>query len=114
MKRMNLDESWKLCMSMWRWIAEQIRAGCEYSVDVLKEQWLKKHGYKIGKYGEYITGNCFFCTYITSCGKEECSFCPGKKVDGTFNCMRKDYDFFGRPIAFYNKLRSLNRKRLKK
>ena len=36
-----LNECWKNCMSMWRWIHDNWEEGM--SVYEMKEQWLRKH-----------------------------------------------------------------------
>lgn len=107
---MNLNKTWKLCLSMWRWIAEQCRKYSDVDVRDLKKEWLQKHGFKNDKIGAH----CFFCQYNDAHPhkKDNCN-CPARKVDREFNCMDADYDFYHKPIAFYNKLRALNRKRNK-
>jgi len=108
MKRLNLDETWRLCLSMWRWIAKEKRTGSRISVPTLKARWVKKYGF-----GAYeINGDCFFCEYIDKRSRH-CDSCPPCKVDNDFACNHKDYHYASNPIAFYNKLVSLNRKRLK-
>ena len=106
---MTLNKTWRLCLSMWRWIAEQIRKYGYLSVSDLKKQWLREHGFK----KDSIYNDCFFCEhgegYSSICG-----LCPGRKVDPHFNCENFDYSYCYEPIAFYNKLRALNRKRLAK
>lgn len=113
MKRLTLNETWKLCLAMWKWIAGQAKKEGEEGIDIegLKDQWLKKHGYDKGD----ISDACFFCEYHrqhptkgTSCN------CPATKIDKEFNCMEFGYCYCCHPIAFYNKLVSLNRKRRKK
>lgn len=112
---MNLNKTWKLCLSMWRWIAEERRKDNQELVNTLKEEWLQKHGFK----EDEIKNDCFFCNYavthktrvnVTGGG---CGTCPGARVAREFNCDGSDYDYYHYPIAFYNKLRSLNRKRKK-
>lgn len=113
---MNLNETWKLCLSMWRWIAKERRKDNTKDVNLLKEEWLQKHGFK----ESLVKCSCFFCEYsnihkarvkVTGGG---CRTCPGTKVDRAFDCMDFDYHFYNHPIAFYNKLHSLNRKRIAK
>lgn len=110
---MNLNETWKLCLSMYRWIAEQRRKGNSESVPALKEEWLRKHGFNPGD--DSVMDDCFFCEYNDKhpCKKEGCN-CPAKKIDPEFSCISSDYNYIINPIAFYNKLRSLNRKRTAK
>ena len=108
MKKLNLDQTWKLCLSMWRWIAKQIREGSKVSVNLLKSQWLEKHGYEAYE----IMDDCFFCE--SGDKKAGCDPCPGKKVDIEFDCSDSAYNWFSNPVVFYNKLVSLNRERLAK
>lgn len=110
MKKLTLDETWRLCLSMWRWIAKQKRNNSRKNVGVLKFLWLREHGY-----GEAnLDCNCFFCEYIEQRRLMCRNHCPGAKVDKKFKCDNLAYDFDRSPIAFYNKLFSLNRKRLAK
>lgn len=99
-KKQKLDECWKNCLSMWRWIAKEVKAGTDADVGDLKVGWLARHGFS------NISDNCFFCDYGRTYSE-----CPGKLVDKDFNCEDEDYDYWEEPIAFYNKLVSLNRKR---
>ncbi len=114
-KKYTLDETWHLCLSMWRWIAEQIKARSKRSVKELKREWLDKEGF-----GPYeIDDNCFFCDYARyyndnkTCGCVA-GKCPGKLVNKQFSCTNKTYNYEYMSIAFYKKLVSLNRKRNKK
>lgn len=105
-----LDLCWKNCMSLWGWVAEQIKSGSEKTVDELKEEWATTHGFtKVLYY-------CFFCEYTMTPGEdfEDCNKCPAKKVDKEFECCGDaDIHYSTDPIGFYNNLRALNRKRLK-
>lgn len=96
---------------MWRWIAKEIRKDAEQDVEELKEQWIEKHA------KDELVFNCYFCDRNDSLGGDattDCSYCPGLKIDKEFDCNSKEYNFEFHPIAFYNKLRALNRKRLAK
>jgi len=104
-KNFTLDKTWRLCLSMWRWIAKQKREGRDMEINGLKAEWLRKKGIT-----EDIQGNCFFCHYCPG----HCGACPGKKVDPSFECTNDAYQYYDKPIAFYNKLVSLNRKRKQK
>lgn len=110
--KMTLDETWKNCLSMWRWIAKEVRGGREYSSG-MKIEWLGAHGLK----GTQGPNHCFFCSYRDNNEYESdpnavCPGCPGSFVDKSFDCMGNDYPY-DEPLKFYNKLVSLNRKRLK-
>lgn len=109
--RMNLDDTWKNCLSMWRWIAKEVRGGNKRSSACLKRDWLRRRDIR------HISSDCFFChfgvTHDLQVKNAECEICPASKIDPTFYCMTVEYDYCAEPIAFYNKLVSLNRKRLK-
>ncbi len=112
MKKLTLDETWRFCMSLWRWVAKEVRIrGWELGlVEELKEEWLDKKGFPFGE----VDSNCFFCAYKKNRGYSDCRLCPGRKIDKDFDCFHIDYDFAEEPIKFYNNLVSLNRKRLAK
>ena len=111
-KKLTLNETWRLCLSMWKQIAKQKRAGDKKDVESLKEDWLKKYWT-----GKHIYCECFFCDYQEqrSTGGDSpyiCPDCPAVLVDPKFNCLHKpSYNYKEHPTAFYNKLVSLNRKR---
>jgi len=95
---------------MWRWIAKEKRKNRRVGVVTLKTRWVKKNGF-----GEdEIAANCFFCEYDESCQRniECCEDCPARKIDKHFICGHPNYRYNTKPVAFYNKLVSLNRKRL--
>ncbi len=106
-----LDKCWKNCMSMWRWVAGEWKKG-RRGVEILKSEWLrrKKHG--------HIYNGCFFCEYGRDMKENPneylgaCDNCPGVLVDSNFKCNREAYNYNTDAVKFYNKLRSLNRKRL--
>ena len=99
----SLDKVWSECLTMWRWIASKRKSACGLAVDVLKTQWLTKHQYGRVRY------NCFFCNYVRK-GSDDtaCINCPGRQIDGSFDCRRGSYHFFNRPAEFYAELRRLN------
>jgi len=104
-----LDDVWKECLRMWRWISDQVRKGNSRDINELKSIWFNKEGYVESD----ICCGCFFCKYDQEENGSMCSNCPGALVDPEFDCRYTEYDSFQEPIKFYNKLRSLNRKRLK-
>jgi hypothetical protein len=111
---MTLEETWKNCLSMWRWIAKEVRKGNKKYPSDLKTEWLAKHGIE----KDEIYNDCFFCEHAATHATRNaaaitCPTCPGSRADKTFDCQHEDYCFSKNPIAFYNKLRALNRKRLK-
>ncbi len=107
MKKLTLDETWKLCLSMWRWLVKRGEKGD--AIYSLKERWTIEHGYKKGE----IRNDCFFCEYNRH-RQYDCFTCPGTKIDNNFDCMNGEYHYKLQPRRFYNKLVSLNRKRLAK
>ena len=113
MKKLNLDETWRLCLSMWRLVAKKKKAESPKSIKGLKEEWAEKHGYE-----DKLQDDCFFCEYNNKRGGKNwmnlCQLCPGKKVNKEFHCERGNNPRWNKqPVKFYNKLVSLNRKRLK-
>ncbi len=105
MKRLNLDETWVLCLAMWKWIAKEARTG--KMACTLKAEWIKKHSFKA------VWANCFFCDWSTKHGGN-CN-CPAKKIDTSFHCEHnEEYRWYNKPIAFYKKLLALNKIRLAK
>lgn len=100
-------------MSLWRWVAKKWKEDNILNVDDLKREWMQAHGFE----EDEIMNDCFFCQYCETHSTEVkgycngCSTCPAVRVDREFFCMGTDYAFDKDPVAFYNKLRSLNRKR---
>jgi hypothetical protein len=112
MKKLTLDETWEKCLSMWRWIAKEKREGSRRHTYTLKKVWLKNHGYQANE----IDCECFFCHYAWEIKKGDCCDCPPRKLEPDFHCVsiNRLYPHWRKnPIAFYNKLVSLNRKRKK-
>ncbi len=119
MKRLTLDETWVLCLAMWKWIAKEGRAatkaGIVWDVCELKREWVDIHGFEKIK----IYHNCFFCEYAHHYSYEDirgegCNLCPARKIDKEFDCHNDEYYYFCYPIAFYKKLLALNKIRLAK
>ena len=118
MKKLTLDQTWKLCVDgMWKWIAKQRRKDNSLDVSELKVEWRRKHFPN-----EFVKHACFFCEYNQQQGGNRCSECPARKIDsklGEFWCEKgmgesKGLYWLDRPVLFYNKLVFLNRKRLAK
>lgn len=116
MKKLSLNETWDLCLKMWKWIAKEKRADNKLSVDSLKTEWLQNHGFE----KDSVYNDCFFCVYEETHTRtvipkaNGCPACPGTKVDLFFNCMDFDYHYDKYPVKFYNKLRALNKIRMAK
>lgn len=109
MKKLTLNQTWRLCLKMWKWIAKQIRDGSKLSVDKLKRKWLKTHT------KDAITNDCYFCEYdqlhsTKRDGPNGCN-CPGNRIEKDFGCMNSDYHFEHKPLKFYAKLLELDKKR---
>jgi hypothetical protein len=118
MKRLTVNETWEQCLDMWKWISLCIGRKTKKSLGDLKEEWLQKNGLSKST----IQDNCFFCDLAKRIddrsGKgwfyPSCVSCPGKKVDEYFQCENLQYHFFENPLAFYAKLKRLNKIRLSK
>lgn len=105
---MTLNQTWKNCLRMWKWIVKQVKKG-RTNVENLKEEWLEEH-----EFTNPLWSDCFFCDYDAqhSSGNDECcSKCPGRLVSKSFNCMESGYDYQDRPEKFYQKLLQLDAKR---
>lgn len=105
-KERTLNQTWILCLRMWRSIAKAKTANPRKWVSTLKRRWLYDNGFTV------LKGDCFFCDNI----KEEpgCVECPGKLVDPSFNCCNLMYHYKRQPVAFYKELLRLNRIRKEK
>jgi len=104
-KKRTLNQTWTLCLRMWRWIAKvwQTPRYRRYDISDLKRIWLKKNGYKNG-----LWCDCFFCDYKSR--GVPCSVgCPGAMVDRNFRCTRFNYHWIRKPIEFYKELLRLNK-----
>ena len=106
MKRLTLDETWVLCLKMWKWIAKEVKNG-RSDISNLKAGWLEQNNLK------GVLDDCFFCEYTEKRNKD-CDICPAVKIDKDFHCSHIEYDFYIKPIAFYKKLCELNKLRLAK
>lgn len=107
MKTLSLNEAWKRCLAMWKWIAEN---RTDKPVVCDKRKWLSEHRPK-----DNPQSYCYFCEYARLASKSEtasCADCPGRLVDSIFCCMSTPYAYHRDPKAFYEKLLELNAKRL--
>ena len=99
-KKLTLNQTWTLCLRMWRWIAK-VWTPDGLDVDILKVQWMKDNGF------EDIESGCFFCDiskYIDSCID-----CPGRLVNLHFKCSNWEYSWSYKPVEFYKELLRLNK-----
>lgn len=106
MKKRTLNQTWTLCLWMWRSIAKNWNK--RKSVDCQKKLWLKQNGFGKTK----ILADCFFCDFVGN--KSFCPTCPGKLVDSRFSCTRESYNYQLKPVEFYAELLRLNRIRKEK
>ncbi len=110
LKDLTQDQVWELCIEMWTWIVAQLIEDPKRHIDVLKQVWLREHGYDVHP---VINSSCFFCGYSTDWdGEYDCSNCPARHVDRTFWCFRSEYQYNLRPGAFLAKIKELNVRRL--
>jgi len=101
MKKRTLNQTWVLCLQMWRSISRAKAKNKRLWVSVLKRRWLQDNGFKS------LQGDCFFCEHVKV--EHTCDLCPGQLVDHTFNCCTPDYHYRYKPIKFYKELLRLNR-----
>lgn len=100
MKERTLNQTWTLCLRMWRSISKKWVKD-ELNVDFLKKEWLREN--KLSVFN--TDSNCFFCDYAG----DSCLICPGKLVNLLFSCMNHKYHCEDNPLAFYKELLRLNR-----
>ena len=103
MKKLTLEQTWTMCLRMWRWIAKEWKSNNRLTVYSLKRQWLKANGFEVGL---GATDNCFFCAHTL---RVDCCDCPGVLVNSFFDCESAEYNYFIDPPAFYKELLRLNR-----
>ena len=106
MKKLTLNQAWRLCLKQWKWIVKQIKAGDTHCVAILKRQWTTANGYD----KDEIESECFFCEYCRFRNRG-CGHCPGKLVNKRFNCANTTYEYDVKPLKFYAKLLELDKKR---
>jgi hypothetical protein len=125
MKRLTLDQTWDECLAMWEWISRKCkgksREWCSRNEYKLKREWLESHGFasETGKESKSPapTNDCFFCEYDNKRPDvfiDDSCCCPAKKIDKSFDCMDKEYNYSYHPRQFYAKLKELNAIRLAK
>lgn len=102
-----LEETWKYCLAMWKWIAKNYKK--DDDISALKEFWMEKNNFSD------CDSNCFFCEFADRKNpsakdlREMCNNCPGKLVFKSFSCMNPSYDYDDYPVKFYKKLVQLNK-----
>ncbi len=102
MKKRTLNQTWVLCLRMWRSISKAKAGKSRKFVSTLKRQWLREAGIKIK--GD---SDCFFCEHTYH--EDSCRRCPGRLVDFSFSCHRESYHYVVKPVEFYKELLRLNR-----
>ena len=102
--KLSLNKTWQFCLRMWKWIADEKKNGRIKSVYNLKNEWLRKNGFKDVR----IIQRCFFCDYAN----DECFRCPPRLINSSFDCMNNPYNWQYEPTKFYEKLVEINKKRL--
>jgi len=104
MRRITLDEAWKLCLDQWtNGVIKKIEAGTKKDIEELKEEWCEDNGYR------FVKHDCFFCEYghqHQSAG-DDCAFCPGRLVDPEFQCTKPKYYWEKNPLAFHAEIERL-------
>ncbi len=108
MKKLTLNQTWTLCLRMWRWIAKEWKKTGK-SVHLLKIEWLKQNGFN----PKAISCECFFCERDNQQreeGENYCHHCPARQINPNFHCEQiKEYFYAEKPIAFLAELLRLNR-----
>lgn len=101
---MTLNETWKRCLAMWRWIVARRKEGDERDVWNLKDAYLAEFDPDADPLNK-----CYFCQYnVVFPVSSYCANCPGVLVDPAFNCMSNEYHFQLHPEAFLSELERLN------
>lgn len=108
MKNLDLDQTWELCLEMWKWIAEVWDDG--RNIEWFKEEWMEENGF-----GRDVGADCFFCNFIDQLGMDfeeidhGCVYCPGRLIDDSFSCSNPKYDYEDNPVKFYQELVRLDK-----
>ena len=102
MKKLSLEQTWRYCLKMWKWIALKYIENPQRDVHDLKVQWSKENGLESPR-----ESYCLFCQYAAD-HENVCGHCPGCLVDPDFSCFNTEYDWEGKPLAFYQELLRLN------
>ena len=107
MKKRTLNQTWTLCLRMWKWVKKVWRTeGYEgMNVHELKRIWLTDNGFA----DKLVYCNCFFCDYKGGCARPCRIRCPGAMVDREFGCVNSPYHYELNPAGFYKELLRLNR-----
>ena len=110
MKKLTLDETWDLCLKMWKWISRETLKEDDRDVCDLKREWLSSNGFA----DKHVHNTCFFCEYRER-RSAFCELCPAKKINDEFDCQHaRRYNYYDHPREFYAELKRLDKIRLSK
>ena len=101
MKKRTLNQTWTLCLRMWRSISKKWAEGD--NIYDAKRKWLIENRF----FPSELESHCFFCDY--NIRFYDCRGCPGQLVNKSFTCENADYNYETNPPAFYKELLRLNR-----
>ncbi len=113
-KKYSLNQIWKLCIKMWKYVVEQNKR-----VISAKEDWLKNNDFELFD----VDSDCFFCEWTKQMIDKipddydvdnRCQLCPGRLVDKKFDCCGSKYHYLRHPRKFLKKVLVLNKKRRSK
>ena len=112
--RLTLEETWKQCRAMWKWIKKRRLAGDARNVEELKADWSEDHGFGDAD----IVFHCFFCHHNENFGgnsPDDCHLCPAKTIDPDFHCFKHaSHHFELWPVNFADEIARLDRIRKRK
>ena len=109
--KLTLNQTWKECLRMWKWIDGEIKKDNTQCVAALKWAWLGNNGYE----PEKVEATCFFCDWcVQNGGGCSSALCPGKQVSKRIGCDNSANGYDTKPRKFYKKLLQLNAKRKSK
>ncbi len=108
-----LNQSWKNCRRMWKWVSENLPE--EFSkIDLVKKEEvirkLKAKWLKDNRFTKRISQDCFFCEYDKQHGNL-CMGCPAVLIEPNFHCDDPEQSFRFEPIKFYIRILELDIRR---
>lgn len=106
MRYLTLNRTWELCLTMWKWIVEQLNAGSRLPIWRLKRAWLAEFGK-----GKVPEGFCYFCEYNIRHNGGDCTICPIKLISRNLGCGYKGFSWNFEPRKFYARLLRLDKRR---
>ena len=109
MKRLTVDQTWRECLAMWKWISRQClgksKEWCRSNVTPLKVEWLDFNGINANEVEE----SCFFCERSKGRCGYVCRRCPARAIDRNFYCMSREHNYEHLPRLFYAELKRLDK-----